>query len=689
MFFYLKDQRKSQSKDVESTKYQKQHSNSLSTYNSEDENPERGNWSGKLDFLLSCLSYAVGLGNLWRFPYLCYQNGGGAFLIPYFLMLVFAGLPMFFLELSFGQFAGEGVITIWKVCPLFQGIGWGMFIVSCFIGIYYNVVIAWTLFYFIVSFNKHVPWEGCDNHWNTPACGILDVEGIKNCSASNGVWENHTCNYDLDKPENLTTDVDQLIDELLSTRKNPSDEYFHNFVLDISDGFHDMGVIRWQTAVSLLGAWTLVCLCLIKGIKSQGKVVYFTATFPYLVLLVLLVRGLTLPGSMNGIMYYLTPQWHRLASAKVWGDAAVQIFFSLSPGWGGLITLASYNKFHNNCLRDAVVVSFSNCLTSFFAGFVIFGIIGFMAHEMQLPIDKVASDGAGLAFIVYPEVVSRLPVSPIWAILFFSMLITLGLGTQFSVITTIHTTLLDVFPDTLRKNRRPTFLIIVICVLGFLLGLTCCTRGGMYMLQLIDNYAATYSLLIITLFECIALNYVYGIKNFMKDISKMLDKKPFPELWWKVMWLGVTPAILMFIMFFTWIDYTPSKYADYHYPVWADAMGWLISMASVTAIPTVMIYKLCTVDYNGTLLEKLKFLTTPTSDWGPANEKHKQAVEVINTRLDTRIPLTEPEIVVFSEHHQATTEKVPQNSEMSKQPESESQLLSSEECKLQSDQDVC
>jgi len=84
--------------------------------------------------------------------------------------------------------------------------------------------------------------------------------------------------------------------------------------------------------------------------------------------------------------------------------------------------------------------------------------------------------GAGLAFIVYPEVVSRLPVSPIWAILFFSMLITLGLGTQFSVITTIHTTLLDVFPDTLRKNRRPTFLIIVICVLGFLLGLTCCTR---------------------------------------------------------------------------------------------------------------------------------------------------------------------------------------------------------------------
>lgn len=590
----------------------------------------RGTWSGKLDFLFSCLSYAVGLGNLWRFPYLCYRNGGGAFLIPYVIMLVFAGLPLFFMELAFGQFASEGVISIWKVSPLLQGIGWGMFLVSCFIGVYYNVLISWTLFYLCVSFNINVPWADCENHWNTPQCGIIDRAGMENCTLHNGTWHNHTCQYDLVLPANETVSWHDMV----KSRKMPSDEYFHKFVLDISDGFHDMGGVRWQLALALLGAWILVGLCLIKGIKSQGKVVYFTATFPYLVLLALLIRGITLPGSMQGILFYLTPQWHRLATAKVWGDAAVQIFFSLSPCWGGLITLASYNKFHNNCLRDSLVVSVGNCLTSFFAGFVIFGIIGFMAHEMGLDIDKVATGGAGLAFVVYPEVVARLPVSPLWAILFFAMLITLGLGTQFSVVTTVHTTLLDVFPNFLRRGRRPSYLMIVICLFGFVLGLSCTTRGGMYMLQLIDNYSATYSLLLIGLCECIAIAWVYGVDNFMKDISMMLGF--MPSRWWSIMWRFVSPFILLFIMIFTWVDYTPSSYADYAYPAWADAMGWMMSMTSVAAIPVVMVYKVCTTEKKGTLWQTIKHLSRPTPEWGPADERNR-ALAVTH---ETKIPLT-------------------------------------------------
>ncbi|PRD37328.1 UNVERIFIED_CONTAM: Sodium-dependent proline transporter [Trichonephila clavipes] len=207
-----------------------------------DENKERGNWSNGIEFLLSCLSYAVGLGNIWRFPYLCYRNGGGAFLIPYVIMLIFVGLPLFFLELSFGQYASEGPITIWKISPLFQelqgfkeiegnssskfvcklGIGYAMFLMSTLVGIYYNMILAWALFYLISSLRSTLPWSSCDNWWNTVACQKFDV---KNCTAMHGILsENGTCilRYQVTNTtwENLHTTA--------SKAKTASDEYFQS-----------------------------------------------------------------------------------------------------------------------------------------------------------------------------------------------------------------------------------------------------------------------------------------------------------------------------------------------------------------------------------------------------------------------------------------------------------------------------
>lgn len=134
-------------------------------------------------------------------------------------------------------------------------------------------------------------------------------------------------------------------------KKPPAEEYFTHHVLGTSSGIEETGGIRLSLALSLLGAWIIVFLCLCKGVKSSGKVVYFTALFPYVVLVILFVRGVTLPGASNGIWFYLTPNWSQLTKAQVWGDAAVQIFFALSPAWGGLITLSSYNRFTNNCYR--------------------------------------------------------------------------------------------------------------------------------------------------------------------------------------------------------------------------------------------------------------------------------------------------------------------------------------------------
>ncbi|KAL5020081.1 hypothetical protein ScPMuIL_002973 [Solemya velum] len=583
-----------------------------------DENIERGNWSKKIEFVLSCLSYAVGLGNVWRFPYVCYRNGAGAFLIPFIIMLFVTGIPLVFMELSFGQYASAGIVSVWKAVPIFQGVGWAMFIVSLLIAIYYNMIIAYTLYYLFASFAKKLPWSECGS-WSTSACSKSNIE---NCLKAENVWCNGTCigASEVDNQNsNFCTNRSQQ-----SSLISASDEFFHQNVLSISPGIHAVGEVKWELALCLLLSWVLVCICLAKGIKSSGKAVYFTAFFPYLVLSILLIRGLTLPGSVNGISYFLTPQWDKLGDLEVWRDAAVQIFFSLSPCWGGLITLASYNKFHNNCLKDAVLVSVLDCLTSIFAGLVIFSIVGYMAEELQEPIETVAREGAGLAFILYPELVTKLPISQLWSMLFFAMLVTLGIGTQIATVTTMTTTLSDYFPHVWRRGNRQSYLLVGISVFCYLIGLSFCTEGGMYVLQLFDNYAATYSLLVIGLVECLALAWVYGADNFLTDIECMLGKKP--HCIWKLSWCFIAPLALLVILIFTFTNFKPTQYGSYLFPAWADWIGLGITLISILAIPFTAIVKIIMEHRisNGSVWQHVKDLSRPAGDWGPALKQHRE-----------------------------------------------------------------
>ncbi|XP_070552978.1 sodium- and chloride-dependent glycine transporter 2-like isoform X2 [Ptychodera flava] len=564
----------------------------------EDENVERGNWSRKAEFILSCLGYAVGLGNLWRFPYLCFSNGGGAFLIPYVIMLFFVGMPVFLLELTLGQYASQGCIGVWKCCPLFKGIGYAMVILSSLVAIYYNVVMCWAVYFTFASFTAlpSLPWVGCMNDWNTETC------------------------YD-------DRDVNATIGEN-ATVTSASDEYFSIYTLEKSKGIDDTGPVVWKLALCLLLAWVIVFFTLVKGVKSVGKVVYFTATFPYLVLLILLIRGVTLPGASEGIKFYMMPQWERLGNAKVWKDAATQIFFSLSAANGGLHVVASYNKFHNNVYLDASIIPLMNCGTSVFAGFAIFSVLGFMAHETGKEVKDVVESGIGLTFIAYPEALSRLPISPLWAVLFFIMLITLGVGSLVVYVETTITSLHDEFEVIRRllKGRR-WILPLVVCSLFYLLGLLHVTQSGIYWLALQDNYAAGVSVVFIGLIELLAVTYIYGFRNLIQNIKTMVGERS--RLYWMSMYftgiipMFIAPFLITFVLIFYFIDYKPITLGSYEYPRWADpGIAWLMVMASVGAIFFYMVYHIILRE-QGPILKRLRNSLNPHPQWGPMLEQHR------------------------------------------------------------------
>ncbi|XP_068171434.1 sodium- and chloride-dependent neutral and basic amino acid transporter B(0+)-like [Antennarius striatus] len=573
-----------------------------------DENPERGNWANKKEYILSTIGYAVGLGNIWRFPYLAYENGGGAFLIPYFLMLVVTGIPLFFMESAFGQFCSQGPINVWRAAPIMQGVGVAMVTVTLIVSVYYNVIIGYSLYYMFASFQSPLPWTSClpsaDSGCNNMTTVFCNISGVL---MANWTQENGTC----PSSDIITVPVN-----------SPSEQYWDNVALQRSSGLDETGPVVWHLALCLLLSSILVAAALIKGIKSSGKVVYFTATFPYVVILILLIRGLTLDGARDGIEFYIGSQSNltKLTEAQVWKDAATQTFYSLSIGWGGVMTLASYNNFHNNVFKDSFIVSITNAGTSVVAGFAIFSILGHMAKIYNMPVGKVVKEGFGLAFIAYPDALSKLPIAPLWSILFFFMLLTVGLDSQFAGIEVIITCLLDAFPKTFKSKRAS--LTIGTCFALYILGLPCVTRAGIYWVTIIDQFVATWVLLVLVLLEIIGISYIYGGNRFIKDIEMMLGNKSFMFwLWWRACWFFLSPCILVVILIWSLLTFTPPSYGKIQFPAWGLALGWCMAIFVVLWIPVIAAYKL--KRSRGNFWMRLKSLCSPTEEWHPYLDVHR------------------------------------------------------------------
>uniref|UniRef100_A0A7N6FK31 Sodium- and chloride-dependent taurine transporter n=1 Tax=Anabas testudineus TaxID=64144 RepID=A0A7N6FK31_ANATE len=548
----------------------------------EGKHPQREKWNNvekqfsfriHADYVFSPLLYPL---------YLLFTHSFCAFLIPYFIFLFGGGLPVFFLEVALGQFTSEGGITCWeKLCPIFTGIGYASIVIVSLLNIYYIVILAWGVYYLFQCFQPELPWAKCNQPWNTARC-------------TEDTYRKNKTLWVAANASNLTS---------------PVTEFWEHNVLGITNGIEEMGPIKWDLALCLLLVWVICFFCIWKGVKSTGKVVYITATFPFVMLIVLLIRGVTLPGAAEGIKFYLYPDLARLKDPEVWIDAGTQIFFSYAICLGAMTSLGSYNKYKYNCYRDCLLLGALNSGTSFVSGFAIFSVLGFMAQEQGVDIADVAESGPGLAFIAYPKAVTMMPIPTLWAILFFVMLLLLGLDSQFVEVEGQITSLVDLYPSFLRKGYRREVFIAIICCISYLLGLTMVTKGGMYVFQLFDYYAASgVCLLWVAFFECVAVAWVYGVDNFYDALEDMIGYRPNP--WMKWSWTVITPLLCMSCFIFSLVKYKPLTYNKiYEYPDWAIGIGWALALASMICIPMVVVIKI--IQSDGPLIERIKAVAAP------------------------------------------------------------------------------
>ncbi|KAI4888135.1 hypothetical protein NFI96_013844, partial [Prochilodus magdalenae] len=535
----------------------------------EEKLQDRGQWASKAEFLLAVAGQIIGLGNVWRFPYLCYKNGGGVFFVPYLLFLVLCGIPLFLLETALGQYTSLGGVSAWRsICPLFGGLGYASQVMILHGCVYYIIILAWALFYLGSSFQSELPWAHCNNTWNTETCAVFEVGNVSGL------------------PLNATS---------------PVMEFWEREVLNVSEGVGELGSVHWRLALCLLAVWVVCYFCVWKGVKSTGKVVYLTATFPYAMLLILLVRGVTLPGAVEGIIYYLKPNYMRLTDPQVWMDAGTQVFFSYGICLGSLTALGSYNKYNNDCYRDTFLLCLLNSGTSFTAGFAIFSVLGFMAQEQGVHISEVAQSGPGLAFIVFPRAVSMMPLPQLWAVCFFLMIIMLGLDTQFVSLEALMTSLTDLYPAVIRRGRRRELLLLLVCVICFLVGLVMVTPGGLYVFQIYDHFSCSgASLLLLSIFQSVAIGWVYGPDRFSNNIKSMIGYSP-PSTF-KLCWRYLTPAVGTGTFVFSLVHWSPLKLGKgVVAPAWAMALGWLLALSSVSLLPLWAIYAL--MNTNGTFIQ--------------------------------------------------------------------------------------
>ncbi|MCB9747265.1 MAG: sodium-dependent transporter [Candidatus Omnitrophica bacterium] len=420
---------------------------------SESHHP-RPQWKSRMGFILAAIGSAVGLGNIWRFSYLCYKNGGGAFLIPYTIALLVVGIPLMILELGIGhKMRGAAPLSFAKIDRRWEWCGWWAVVCAMYgIMLYYSAVISWCLSYVFYSFN-------------------------------------------------------------LSWGDDPNDFFFNKF-LQLSSGPLQIGDIRTPIIIALALVWFLCWLIVYfgvqKGVERANKIfmpLLFALT------LILVIWSVNLKGAFSGIVVYLKPNFSLLSEPQIWIDAFSQIFFTLSLAFGIMIAYASYLPRKVDIVKDAFIICVGNCMYSFIAGFAVFGTLGYMATTTNQPVADVVKESIGLAFVAYPQAISLMPAfAKIFGVLFFTSLVIAGLSSAISLVEAFSSAVLDKF--NYPRNTVVTF----VCVSGFVGSIIFTAKSGLYWVDIVDHFITHYGLVIIGILECVAIGWIFKAKKLREHM---------------------------------------------------------------------------------------------------------------------------------------------------------------------------
>jgi neurotransmitter:Na+ symporter, NSS family len=466
----------------------------------------REKWSSRQAFILAAIGSAIGLGNIWRFPFKCYENGGGAFLVAYLIAMLTAGVPLLILELSLGhRFKLAAPLTFAKVDRKYEWIGWWAVIVGFMITTYYAVVMAWGLNYSVFSFTQS--WGSDPN------------------------------------------------------------SFFYNDYLSLTDGPLNIGKIQLPIFIALIISWILIVAAIWKGAKTVSKVVYLTVIIPWILLIVFVVRGVTLPGSGAGLIYYLKPQFVKLLDPQVWIAAYGQVFFSLSIGFGIMIAYASFLPKESDIINSAFIIALSDGATAFIGGFAVFGALGYYAQSTGQAVQDVLKGGPGLAFVTYPDIINKLPFSKLFGILFFLMLLTLAIDSAFSLVEAVSASLRDKYGWTHKKSN------IIVALAAFGIGILITTGAGLFWLDILDKWLEVFGLSVVVLLECFIIGWVYRIDNLREYANKFSEVKI--GYVWVVLIKFVIPIVVLALIVTEAVNLVTNGYGDY--PFRALLLGgWIV-----------------------------------------------------------------------------------------------------------------
>jgi NSS family neurotransmitter:Na+ symporter len=465
--------------------------------------PVRDQWGTKLGFILAAIGSAIGLGNIWRYPYVVYENGGGAFLIPYFVALATAGLPILLLEYSIGHRYRQGApASFHLISERWEWLGWWMGAVSFMIATYYVVILAWCLSYLYYSFGEQ--------------------------------WGDDTATF--------------FIGDYLATSEGAD-----------PSGFWDIGGLQWKVLLPLLIAWAIVYFLMQRGVR-RGIEMASRILMPTLIvmLLIIVVRALTLDGATDGLNVLLTPDFGALTDARVWVAAYGQVFFSLSVAFSIMIAYSSYLKQKTDLSNSGLIVGLSNAGFEFLAAIGVFAALGFLALTTGGEVEEVAgSGGVGLAFIVFPQIISSLPGAPtLYGILFFGALFFAGITSMVSILECVVAAIREKF-DLSRVAA-----VNWICGAAAVISILYVTKGGLFYLDTIDHFLNAYGLAVAGLMEVILIAWVVRTLDQQRD---HLNATSYVQMgaFWTVSLRYITPVLLTIVIGYSLYDELSENYSSY------------------------------------------------------------------------------------------------------------------------------